>query len=305
MTGDKTRDAAKQGGSAPLSALHRANLSQLGENDIVVASYGGAGQSMIANVLQELGLNFADPYTETLQADGRSSAVTAHDDFRRRFPATWARDRGGHALPRSPWPRFVKTHLSAELLADRPLGGVWLHVRDPRDALRSWFHWRQRFAEEVWDQIHGSFEDFLAGPDYSGRRPPQDWAAFYAGWRDRARSCRVSTLTRFEDLKADARGTLHKALLGLGVEVMADELAHAVTASSFGVMRAHEEAVVGCGPMAEGDRIMRRGVVDEWKEWLTPDLARLFAGCADVASQFGYRLDVDDTDGSDGSPARR
>jgi hypothetical protein len=36
---------------------------------------------------------------------------------------------------------------------------------------------------------------------------------------------------------------------------------------------------------------MRRGQVDEWKEWLTPELARCFAGeCADVAARFGYDL---------------
>jgi hypothetical protein len=65
-----------------------------------------------------------------------------------------------------------------------------------------------------------------------------------------------------------------------------------VQRSSFEQMRAHEDKVAAT--LSERDapdlRMMRRGKVDEWQEWFTPEMARYFADAEliAVAGELGY-----------------
>lgn len=280
-----------------ISSLYQRNLRHVGRDDIVLGGYGGSGQSLVANVLQELGLNYVDPYTEEILPDGTSAGVPGHAAFRNRLSAMHRRDTGERTEGRIRHrPRFFKTHLPPEVFSHRDLSGVWLVVRDPRDALYSWYRWRADFGEEPWDRADGTFEEFITGPDFTGRLPTEDWSLFYEEWLRRARDIGRYTVTRFEDVKRSPRSTMRRALDDLGVDVADDALDSALHRSSFEAMRGHEDQVArSTGARAEGPRIMRRGKVGEWQEWMTPALARPFAhdGIRATAQRFGYSLPAD------------
>jgi len=277
-----------------VSALYRRNIRRLGDEDVILASYGGSGQAIVGNVLQELGLNYVDPYSEILRPDGTSVPAVEHAGFRTRFAATHERDTAGRRREDRPRrPRFAKTHHFPEEFGGRAFRAVWIVVRDPRDALFSWYKWRARFAEESWDRVDGSFEDFLRRPDATGRLPVEDWCSYYLEWTARAERSRAAAVLRFEDLKLDGVETLRRALRSVGLAPGDEELRRALERSSFEAMRAHEDAVAGSDRSRPAQaRMMRRGKVDGWTEWMTPELAECFSGDAvhAVAARFGYAV---------------
>jgi hypothetical protein len=274
--------------------LYAGNLRLAGTSDIVLGGYGGAGQSIIANMLLELGFNYVDPYTEVLHPDGSTSAVDEHTRFRSRMAAIHRRDGGkaGHVPPR-PWPRFFKTHLPPEVFDGSQLGGAWLIVRDPRDALYSWYNWRRSFAEAEWDKVDGDLATFLGSADYTGRTPVDDWVYFHQEWLRADPSWQPLVWTRFEDLKRDAVPYVREALRTFHIDVSDDTLDSALKRSSFESMRKHEESVADTDRTGSAEpRMMRRGKVGEWQEWLTPALSEYFArqNVRDIAQIFGYSV---------------
>jgi hypothetical protein len=279
---------------ARLSDLYRQNLAQLGPDDIVVASVGGAGQSRIGNILFELGLNYVDAYTEVLYADGRAVGAAAHAEYRRHLAGLHDKDEAGESRPpKAPWPRFSKTHHPPVVFSEATFGGVWILVRDPRDTLYSGYQWRASFAEEDWDQVPGTFQDWLRGPGDFSRSPVDDWSAFHVAWADRARQCDKADVLRFEDLKQRPVEVVSNALHRLGVDVSPAEVRRAADASSFERMREHEDRVAGSQPDgAAQPRMLRAGKTDGWKDWMTPELAEFFSGAElrAVARQYGYDL---------------
>lgn len=276
-----------------LSDLYRRNIECLGPGDIIVASCGGAGQSLIGNILFEAGLNYVDAYTEELREDGTAVGKEYHASYRQRLASLHDKDVGTGTRPGpAPWPRFVKTHLPPHVFAERPIGGVWLLLRDPRDALYSLYRWRRDFAEEDWDRVPGTFEQYLRERGDFTASPVDDWPAFYVAWRERARECEHTATVRFEDLKARPLEAVAQLLRPLPVDVPAERLRHAVEASTFERMRAHEDRVAADAPAATGARMIRSGKVSGWREWMTPELERFFAGeeLRSIARQFGYEL---------------
>ena len=279
---------------ARVSDLYRRNVTQLGSGDIVIASHGGSGQSLIGNVLSELRLNYVDAYTEVLFSDGRAVAADKHTSSRQHLASQHDKDVTGGDQPIRLWPRFVKTHHPPVVFADATIGGVWTLVRDPRDAIYASYQWRAGFAEEEWDRVPATFREWLSGPGDFSRSPADDWPAFYTAWEQRAHRCDHSDVLRFEDLKTRPVEVVSAALGRLGIDVDQADIARAVEASSFARMRAHEERVVRQDnrPVAGAPRVIREGRTDGWKGWMTPELAEFFAGAELrlVAREYGYDL---------------
>ncbi|MGC5345722.1 sulfotransferase domain-containing protein [Streptomyces sp. DT24] len=274
-----------------ISDLHEENIAVLGDRDVVIASFGGAGQSLVGNILLELGLNYVDAYTERLSPDGTGRPVEEHAEWRRRLAASHTKD-SAHASGRRPWPRFVKTHLPPGHFGDRPLLGSWILVRDPRDALYSRYRFRVDYAQDPADTAAGTFENWLHRPGPAGLKPVDDWNHFYDTWLDATAVHRRHTTTRFEDIKAAPSTTICRALREFGVMARPQQVAAAVERSSFTAMRAHEERNSG-SESAPGrqQHIMRRGKPGEWREWMTPRLMTCFSAprTRSVAARFGYR----------------
>lgn len=274
-----------------ISPLHEANISVLGENDVLIASFGGSGQALIGNILLELGLNYADAYTEQLLPDGTSRPAGEHNDWRQRLAASHTKDSPHTPPERRRRPRFVKTHLTAEYFTHRPLLGAWVLVRDPRDALYSRYRFRVDYAQDPADTAAGTFEDWLRLPGPAGLNPIDDWNYFYGSWLDECSGKHPHAVTRFEDLKADPSTTLRPALKDFGVTAESHHVLTAVERSSFSTMRAHEERNSGPETGQEPkQRIMRKGKPGEWREWMTPELRKHFSRAQAVASRYGYGM---------------
>ncbi|MFH8293303.1 sulfotransferase domain-containing protein [Streptomyces sp. NPDC018059] len=275
-----------------ISPLHEANISVLGDRDVPIASFGGAGQSLLGNVLLELGLNYADAYTERLLPDGTSRPAEEHTQWRQRLAASHTKD-SVHALPpsRCRWPRFVKTHLTPNYFTSRPLLGAWVLIRDPRDALYSRYRFRVEYAQDPADIAAGSFENWLRLPGPAGLNPIEDWNHFYDSWLVASFGKQPHAVSRFEDLKTEPSETLRRALQKFGITPEPIDVLAASERSSFSAMRAHEEH--NSGPETSHrptQRIMRKGKPGEWREWITPELMDLFAPTRTVAGRYGYRI---------------
>jgi hypothetical protein len=116
---------------------HYDNLPLIGDHDVIVPTVAGAGSSLLAALLLELNLHYVDLTKEVLLPDGSSVPLT--DSITRRLDTGAAYDRDA-ALERDGtdrhW-RFMKTHLPQEELPGVAFSGVWILVRDPRDAIYS------------------------------------------------------------------------------------------------------------------------------------------------------------------------
>lgn len=275
-------------------SLHRQNVLCLNGGDTVVAGYFGSGAALLGNVLLELGLAYVDLYTEQLVDGARSHAAAERVAYRRRLKATCISDEvssDGRSLPASG--RFVKTHLPSSEFAGTGVRSVVLLVRDPRDAVCSYYHWRVGFGEEPETR---TFDEFLRdGPPNVGP-PARAWATFNEDWLSYGRTLDSCSVVRFEALKRDPVGALRPMIEAARLDVSHADLREAASRSSFQSMREHEDAIAGA---EDGARIMRRGVIDEWVEWWTPERAKTFNDPQvwRIAATLGYPLDSTAADG--------
>jgi hypothetical protein len=263
------------------NARYQQNIARLGSRDVLVVSLGSSGQSYLGTILTEMGLNYADAYTEVLHDDGSREPDPAYDDYRERLEIAGA-------APVRAWPRFVKSHLTPRFHRDRPLLGVWILVRDPRDALYSWYRFRTEFVRDPLDRLARSFDEWLCRPGPTGLDRLDDWADFYHRWLWHSARLPRSVITTFEDLKHDPVPALRTALRTFGVSTTDKAIAEAALRSDFRTVRRREEDRGGAGP-----GILRRGQPEEWRTWMTGPTADLFgrAHVAALARRFGYRLD--------------
>ena len=261
---------------------HAANVARLQPTDIVVYSYPGSGAALLGNLLQESGLAYFDPYTESLDAGRTIVSAEARRTYRKRLAATAQVD---HAGPRdvSQNRLWVKTHCGPDVFPVVPTAVVVL-VRDPRDAVRSSYEFRRRFGR---DRETRSFEEFLQhglddAPSAAG------WARLHEEWLSCAPGGAI--VVRFEDLKGDMPVTFADLVRrALSVELERHTVARACERSSFLSMRAHEDAVAG-----DDRRVMRRGQVDEWREWWSLERAPTFLTpqVTTMAERLGYRIEA-------------
>lgn len=282
----------------------RLNAKSLGEHDIVVAGDPGAGAALISNIVYELGFGYLDPYIETPAEQGTERAAPGQlTYYRQRLLATGSANR---AAPHRPaghdhqHRRFIKTHFYPEVFANAALNAAVLLVRDPRDTIYSSYKWFTSFGgswipdsfEAIGELTYAAFLDRVRIGD--GERSIPGWARFYRSWLDAAPAFSKFAVVRFEDLKAQPVGAITAMLAALGLVVPPDLIAQAAERSSFGAMRAREDEVSATeGEATREARIMRRGKVGEWREWITEDgMVERFAhpDLIATAARFGYEV---------------
>lgn len=264
------------------------NATQVSERDIAIATFAGAGKAIIAIILRELGLDYIDALTETLRPDGRHPLVAADADYRDRLG-----NIGTIAVADPARPRVMKTNLPIGYFRDRPLHGLWILIRDPRDSLYSTYRLAADVLPHLLREDMDSFANWLTSDYFAGLTPIDTWTGVYAGWPEATGDFPRLAVTRFEDLKREPHSAISAAFAAFGLEVAPSDLDRAIEMSSFDRMRAHEDAVMqSSGRIGDPGRIMRRGKIDEWREWMTPNLERLFADEALVATAARYGYDV-------------
>lgn len=285
-------------------SLGRQNARLLGDRDVLVAGDPGAGNALVGNIVLELGLDYLDPYTEVVSADGTATSVDGQTSYRQRMAATAAHDlAGGEARPAAR--RFVKTHLYPDAFTGVRLGGALLLVRDPRDTIYSGYKWFRGFSESWWQDESNTagkstFVDFLNGRRIGdGRTPVTGWTDFHEHWLAAAPLVDRFAVVRFEDLKTRPVAAVTAMLAAFGVTPSLEQVERAVAASSFDAMRAHEDETseLDGDSRTRSARIMRRGAIGEWREWIDqPGVAERFddRALATTAARFGYEVEVSD-----------
>jgi len=292
-------DALKSGHAWTTDPIerHRFNIKRARVRDVMIAAYPGSGSALISNILTELGFAHLDPYSEVLDADGTAAVIPDMVPYRSRLAATAAADAAGHTGGSGI--RFVKNHQAPRHLAGVPFGGAVLLVRDPRDAIYSSYRYFRGFSRFWWpdsDKGQGTFGEYLDGLGVNDEPPIEGWVDFYRAWHATLPTLPRHAILRFEDLKTDPVAVVATLLRSFGVPKPEASINRAVERSSFEHMRAHEERIVAgqADASAAGQSmLMRRGKVNEWREWFDDSaLAARFLGpdLVEVASLFGYRL---------------
>lgn len=264
---------------------HLHNARMFGAHDVLVAAYPASGAALLGNVLTELGHSFVDPHLDEIGEDGQVRGPS--DEELRRYRS---RISGGT----NTGTRFFKNHLTPDHFEDTAPESVVLLVRDPRDALHSSYRFFQSFAPTVLSYLPVNDVSFLEFIDGKGEvsEPPitvDGWVDFYCAWTDAARRAPRSAVVHFEELKTDPTAAMTRLLQALGLSADTAAVERAVERSSFERMRAHEETVAG----EDAPMIMRRGQVDEWREWFGEnELSNRFRvpQMIEMAARFGYRI---------------
>lgn len=278
--------------------VYTANLARVGIRDVVISSIGCSGQALVTNVLVELGIAFVDSLIDVLEKDGSSRPASSGVGLRQHYAALSSGRK--HLCRRGP--RFVRTHAFPGEVDHAAARGVWLVVRDPRDAVYSAY----RFLHTTSSETDVDLEEFGKWAVGTGRvpgrhtaqwadwrsDPVRSWADFHTAWLEASPRIQTFVVSRFEDLKTTPVSTIGNALAAFGVSVPGAELERALAASSYEAMRAHEESVLRTQPGTPDVRVMRRGKVGEWTGWMTSQLATPFLDehVLGAADELGYDL---------------
>lgn len=226
----------------------------------IVSSEMPSGASWLANCLLELNVALWKPWGADLRGDwrqrgGRRYRYDRHDEAWRRLLPSLRYGRE-FAFRAAPVPRL--THAWPGTCADLPR--TILFVRDPRDALYSFW---QRARRAGLEDAGLSFAEFIHQPWFHYPLSRVDFLALWLGaWRQ-ALQGREHLVLRYEDYRADAMGTLRRAVDFLGIEADEADLCRAVAASDFQVARAAEQALIAKGTLQA--QFIRAGRAEEWR----------------------------------------
>lgn len=170
--------------------------------------------------------------------------------------------------------------------------GAILIVRDPRDIVAS-------LASHNGESL-GRTIDFMGDrrASFCGRHDRQDpqlrqqllgWSDFNASWLDQ-RDIPVH-LVRYEEMQADAAGTLARALAFAGVAISMEAATRAARFARFDSLKAQElKSGFAEAPRPHaGGHFFRSGIAGGWRDELAPGQAAcLEAGHAAMMARLGY-----------------
>ena len=262
--------------------MYYANIPLLNDRDVLLVTYPGSGTTWLANVLSELQLPYVDGYTEKLLDKGSQATEIFEPLSRQRTPALGPSKLGSE----SSFPgRIIKTHYWPTYFESSPINRIILLVRDGRDAVLSYYHWRLSFSEEG---ETGSFQEFLRRPGFNGVTPLHDWAQTIDLWQN-APFVRQICLLRLEVCKAEPLTEIERLLRFLEVERTADQICEAADRSTFEKMREAEERAVDKNPALGSGYIMRKGTAGQWRDTFSQaDLELLEGKPSQVLVSLGY-----------------
>lgn len=220
-----------------------------------------SGSSWLANCLLELDVSLWKPWGADLAGDWQACGprrfryASTDENWRRLLPSL-ANGRE-FAFRAAPVPRV--THAWAGTYGNVPR--TILFVRDPRDALHSFWHRARRagLAPESED-----FATFVRGAWF---HYPVSRAEFLLLWLRVWRVAlagREHLVLRFEDYRSRPAETLRRALAFLRIEASDGDVARALAASDFSAAQAAERQLVAAGTL--GASFNRAGMAQEWRE---------------------------------------
>jgi hypothetical protein len=156
-----------------------------------------------------------------------------------------------------PWPhrtipRVVKTHRRYLPLFARASGAIGV-VRDPRDVMVSYYHFRKDYQ----GRDSGAFPGFIRDRRFG----LASWFRHYQTWRDH-----WTLMVKYEDLKRDAFSEFTSILDVLGVGYPEDVVSEAIRRSDIRNVRKVEEPSTASGKPAWH---ARDGRTEQWTAYFT------------------------------------
>jgi hypothetical protein len=163
---------------------------------------------------------------------------------------------------------------------DSALPNVVYVVRDPRDALVSYFH-HQRLMVPGFDLDIAEFVTSLHGP--------LDWGGHVEGWL--AGHHPSFLVVTYERLKCEPADVLREVANFSGLTPQEAAITQAVDASTFKRMRAMEERLGVPGAVEKREHFVRRGIVGGWRDELDAETAAIIEGrYGSTMEALGYEL---------------
>ncbi len=188
---------------------------------------------------------------------------------------------------------LIKTHAALGQLGNLPThnlavscGTIYI-VRDPRDVSIS-------LAAHNGSTIDAAITD-MATPSYGTQNSDQaafevwgSWSENVLSWTDKPNAAVLAL--RYEDMQADPTTTFTNVAKHLRQKPTAEQIAEAITLSSFQELRSAEIAIGDFRERSErADRFFREGRVGEWREKLSPEqVKRIETDHRDMMTKFGY-----------------
>jgi hypothetical protein len=215
---------------------------------------------------------------------------------------TWVGQMLGRTLgvpfPRNRFPVLRPSIMHGHYLNPWGMKNVVVAWRDGRDVMVSWYH--QQLIAHEWNELQVSrshrelpledYEDVYtnlpAFIEYAFTRPHSprfSWADFVRRWHGRKDAIHV----RYEDLRRDTAGELHRVVLGLtGRQLSPDEATAIVEEFSF-----ERQAGRRAGEEDKGS-FLRKGVVGDWRARFSREAKEAFDRYAgDELILLGYERD--------------
>ncbi|GAA0565036.1 sulfotransferase domain-containing protein [Rhizomicrobium electricum] len=190
---------------------------------------------------------------------------------------------------------YTQTAQGEPLLAgNRGADGVIVIVRDPRDVAPSLAHHNGTGVDQAIAFMGNPEACFCAKTRAltdQFRQRLLTWSGHVASWLDQADL--PVHLLRYEDLQADAAGTIAKALDFAGCPVADERIGGAVERTRFAELQRQElDAGFREAPRTPTQgRFFRRGVAGGWRSELTAEqIARIEREHAPMMSRLGYAL---------------
>jgi aryl sulfotransferase len=165
-------------------------------------------------------------------------------------------------------------------------------VRDPRDVAVSWAHHSDLPLAAAVDYLCASTASLGSSDkhlDDQVRQRLGNWSQHVRSWTEDPPF--PVHVVRYEDCLTDPVGTFRTAFTAIGVETSVEELARAVSESSFERLRAQETAKGFRERRSTRNQFFRTGPAGTWRSTLPPELAqKLVDQHGEVMARHGYVL---------------
>lgn len=186
------------------------------------------------------------------------------------------RDIRSNILP-FPGYRVIKSHAEYNPYYQK----VIYVVRDPRDAMVSYFHFLRGLGA-----FEGDFSTLVRSREYGINA----WCRHVHGWVELSPARQSFTFVRYEDLKKETMATVTRMYALMGHQLDDTILRGAIEASSFDNMRALEQEYgYGGRDVSRRLKFVRKGKAGGWKEEVAEaDVEYIKQIAAKWMARFGY-----------------
>ena len=176
-------------------------------------------------------------------------------------------------------PRIIKSHHSYNPYYHRAL----ILVRDPRDAIVSYYHYLKNYNRVVSDAT--TMAQFIRNKQYG----PEAWVNHTESWLNVNRAEQIIKFFRYEDLLQDTEKQLYLMLDLMGIDADSSTLQAAIAACSKENMKQSELRHMSAGWLKDGQTsFVRQAKASKGRDLLEVDRQFIEDATRETAQKLGY-----------------